>query len=52
MNEGRTIFSQVMEHAPHHDFRRNVGYRGDQGGSAVPLPGPVPLHGLRRAYLP
>jgi hypothetical protein len=32
MNEGRTIFSQLMEHAPHHDFRKCVErYRGNHG---------------------
>jgi uncharacterized protein DUF4372/DDE family transposase len=32
MNEGRTIFSQLMEHAPHHHFRRCVErYRGNHG---------------------
>ena len=32
MNEGRSIFSQLMEHAPHHHFRRCVErYRGNHG---------------------
>ncbi len=32
MNEGRTIFSQLLEHAPHHHFRRCVErYRGNLG---------------------
>jgi len=32
MNDGRTIFSQLMEHAPHHHFRRCVErYRGNHG---------------------
>ncbi|MFL5385158.1 MAG: DUF4372 domain-containing protein, partial [Longimicrobiaceae bacterium] len=32
MNEGRTIFSQLLEHAPHHHFRRCVErYRGNFG---------------------
>lgn len=30
MNEGRTVFAQLMEHAPHHQFRRCVErYRGN-----------------------
>jgi hypothetical protein len=32
MNEGRSVFSQLMEHAPHHHFRRCVErYRGNHG---------------------
>jgi IS4 transposase len=32
MNEGRTLFSQLMEHAPHHHFRRCVErYHGNLG---------------------
>jgi hypothetical protein len=32
MNEGRTIFAQLLEHAPHHHFRRCVErYRGNLG---------------------
>ena len=32
MNEGRTVFSQLLEHAPHHHFRRCVErYRGNLG---------------------
>jgi hypothetical protein len=32
MNEGRTVFAQLMEHAPHHQFRRCVErYRGNAG---------------------
>ena len=32
MNEGRTIFSQLLEHAPHHHFRRCLErYRGNLG---------------------
>jgi hypothetical protein len=31
MNEGRTIFSQLMEHAPHHHFRKCVErYQGNR----------------------
>jgi hypothetical protein len=30
MNEGRTVFAQLMEHAPHHQFRRCVErYQGN-----------------------
>jgi hypothetical protein len=30
MNEGRTVFAQLMEHAPHHQFRRCVErYKGN-----------------------
>lgn len=32
MNEGRSVFSQLMEHAPHHHFRKCVErYRGNHG---------------------
>ena len=32
MNEGRSLFSQLLEHAPHHHFRRCVErYRGNRG---------------------
>jgi hypothetical protein len=27
MNEGRSLFSQLLEHAPHHHFRRCVEVR-------------------------
>lgn len=32
MNQGQTLFAQVMAYAPHRDFQRCVGrYRGDHG---------------------
>jgi hypothetical protein len=32
MNEGRSLFAQLLEHAPHHHFRRCVErYRGNRG---------------------
>jgi hypothetical protein len=32
MNEGRSLFAQLLEHAPHHHFRRCVQrYRGNHG---------------------
>ena len=44
MNEGRTIFSQLLELAPHHHFRRcveryrgNLGPLGNRGAVSLPL---------------
>ena len=51
--QGRTIFAQLVEHLPIHEFRKCVArYRRQSQGQDLLLLGPVPVHGLCPVDLP
>ena len=53
MNQGRTVFSQLIAFLPDREFRRCVArYDGDARLRDFSLLGPVSDHGLRSAHLP